>query len=121
MNKDKSKYFNEWKYLFASYGKNERKYLNKIKNGINTNDSTLTYEDIVERLGTPKEVIINYYEQEDIYDLIKKAKIIKFLRSFLIIFLIIIAVFLSYKSYIYQQEYNEIKNSSNGYFEEIIE
>ena len=121
MNKDKSKYFNECKYLFASYGKNERKYLNKIKNGINTNDSTLTYEDIVERLGTPKEVIISYYEQEDIYDLIKKAKIIKFLRSFLIIFLIIIAVFLSYKSYIYQQEYNEIKNSSNGYFEEIIE
>ena len=36
-------------------------------------------------------------------------------------FLIIISIFLTYKAYIYQKTYEEVKNSSNGYFEEVIE
>lgn len=120
MNKDIEKYFKECKYLFSSFGKKEKEYLKKIKDNI-IDDNTLTYEDIVERLGTPKDVIIGYYEQEDIYELIKKSKLRRLLRNFLIVFCIIISIFFAYRSYIYQLEYDEIKKSSNGYFEEVIE
>lgn len=121
MNKDTKKYFNECKYLFSLYGKREKEYLNKLKDNLDIENNTITYNDIVKRLGTPKEVIIDYYEQEDAYDLIKRAKFTKILKIFLIIFLVITSVFFAYRSYIYQKSYEEIKDSSNGYFEEVIE
>ncbi len=82
MNKDITKYFNECKYLFCSFGKKEKEYLKKLKDNLIVDNRTLSYEDIVERFGTPKNVNINYYEQEDIYNIIKRAK----LRNLLIVF-----------------------------------
>jgi hypothetical protein len=121
MNKDIKKYFKECKYLFASYGKKEKKYLESIKNNLLYEDNTITYVEIINRLGTPKDVIIDYYEQKDSYELIKKARAIKLLRRYIIIFLIILSIFLAYKSYIYQKTYDEVRDSNNGYFEEVIE
>lgn len=121
MNKDIKKYFNECKYLFSTYGKKEKAYLNRLKDNLGIENNTMTYDDIVERLGAPKEVIIDYYEQEDVYALIKRARFTKILKIFLIIIIVITSVFFAYKSYIYQKEYEEIKDSSNGYFEEVIE
>lgn len=121
MNKDIKKYFNECKYLFSSYGKRKKEYLNKIKDNLDIENIAMTYDDIVKRLGVPKEVVIDYYEQENMYDLIKRAIFTKILKIFLIIFLVITSMFFAYKSYIYQNEYEEIKNSSNGYFEEVKE
>lgn len=120
MNKDAKKYFKECRYLFAAYGKKERNYLDKIKENLILEQEDLTYDMIVDRLGTPKDVIIDYYEQQDIYELINRSRIAKTIRKLLIIFLLILSVFLSYQAYIYQLGYEEIKNSSNGYFEEVI-
>lgn len=121
MNKDVKKYFKECKYLFASYGKKEKEYLKRIKENLILEEKNITYDIIVDRLGTPKDVIIDYYEQEDSYELIKKSRLIKLLRRYLIIFLIILSIFLAYKSYIYQKTYDEVRDSNNGYFEEVIE
>lgn len=57
MNKDINKYFNECKYLFCSLSKKEREYLKKLKDNLIIDNHTLSYEDIVERLGTPKDVL----------------------------------------------------------------
>lgn len=119
-NKNIKKYMNECKYLFSSYGNQERKYLNKLVENIDDGSHELTYEEIIERLGTPKEVIIEYYNQEDIYTLIKKAKFRRFLQKILLILLILITGFLLFQSYIYQKTYDEVKNSNDGYFEESI-
>lgn len=121
MNKDAKKYFKECRYLFASYGKKERNYLDKIKENLILEQEDLTYDMIVDRLGTPKDVIIDYYEQEDSYELIKKSRLVKLLRRYLIFFLIILSIFLAYKSYIYQKTYEEVRDSNNGYFEEVIQ
>lgn len=121
MNKDVKKYFKECQFLFASYGKTEKAYLKKIKNNLILEENNITYDDIVDRLGTPKDIIVDYYDQQDIYELIKKSRSTKMLRKFLIIFLVIISVFFAYKTYIYQKTYEEVKDSSNGYFEEVIE
>lgn len=92
-----------------------------MKENIILENNAITYDEIVHRLGTPKDVIMDYYDQQDIYEIIKKAKLTKNIKKLIIIFLIIISIFLTYKAYIYQKTYEEVKNSSNGYFEEVIE
>lgn len=117
MNKDMKHYYNECKYLFSYFGKKERHFLNKLMDNI----EDVSYGEIIERLGTPEEIIIEYYKQEGIYDLIKKAKIVRMLRNIFILFLILCTLFFSYKVYIYKKTYDEVRDSQNGCIEETIE
>ena len=63
----------------------------------------------------------NHYEQEDMDSLIEKAKVRRLLKNFLSIALAVLLVFLCYKAYIYQKTFEEVRDSKDGYFEEIIE
>ena len=121
MNKYTKKYFKDCQSLFPVFGKEERKFLNKIKNNIEYNDSDLSYKAIVERLGEPKDIVISYYEEKDSMYLIKRARTTQIIKKSFIIFIVVITIFLGFQAYIYQQEDDEIKKSSNGYFEEVIE
>ncbi len=121
MNKDIKRYFKECQYLFAYCGKKEKKYLDKLLDNIDDGSHELNYDKIVERLGSPQEIIMDYYNQEDVYDLVKKAKFVRTLRNIFILFLIICTLFFSYKAYIYQKTYEEVKDSNNSYIEETIE
>ena len=69
MNKDIKRYFKECQYLFAYCGKKERKYLDKLRDNIDDGSHELNYDEIVERLGSPQEIIMDYYNQEDVYEL----------------------------------------------------
>lgn len=120
-NKNVKKYINDCKYLFASYGKSEKEYMNKLIENIDDGSHDITYDEILERLGTPKETIINYYNQKDMEILIQKAKIKKFSRIILSILVGILLIFLCFKAYIYQKTYDEVNNSTDGYFEETTE
>lgn len=123
MNNSIKKYIKACKLLFPVYGSKERKYLNNIKQhliDISLEDE-LNYAQIIERYGEPSDVIASYYEQEGYLNIIKKAQLFLFIRKFIIILLIFISVFLCYKSYNLYQQYLEIQDSSNGYFEEVIE
>ena len=82
-NKNVKKYIKQCKYLFASYGKSEKEYIRKLIDNIDDGSHDMTYDEVVERLGTPKEVIISYYEQEDMDKLIEKAKVRRLLKNFL--------------------------------------
>lgn len=120
-NKNVKKYIKQCKYLFASYGKSEKEYIRKLIDNIDDGSHDMTYNEVVERLGTPKEVIISYYEQEDMDRLIEKAKVRRLLKNFLSVALVVLMVFLCYKAYIYQKTFEEIRDSKGGYFEETIE
>lgn len=120
-NKNVKKYIKQCKYLFASYGKSEKEYIRKLIDNIDDGSHDMTYDEVVERLGTPKEVIISYYEQEDMDKLIEKAKVRRLLKNFLSVALVVLLVFLCYKAYIYQKTFEEVRDSKDGYFEEIIE
>lgn len=121
MNKDIKRYYNECKYLFSYFGKKERQFLTKFIDNIVDGNHNVTYDEMINRLGTPQEVIIEYYEQEGIYGLIKRAKFIKVIRNILILFLVICTLFFSYKAYIYQKTYDEVRDNNNNYVEEVIE
>lgn len=119
--KNVKKYIKQCKYLFASYGKSEKEYIRKLIDNIDDGSHDMTYDEVVERLGTLKEVIISYYEQEDMDSLIEKAKVRRLLKNFLSVALVVLMVFLCYKAYIYQKTFEEIRDSKGGYFEETIE
>ena len=55
-NKNVKKYIKQCKYLFASYGKSEKEYISKLIDNIDDGSHDMTYDEVVERLGTPKEV-----------------------------------------------------------------
>lgn len=123
MNNSIKKYIKECKLLFPIYGSNERKYLNNIKQHLTdiSLEGELNYNQIIERYGKPSDVIASYYEQEGYLNIIKKAKLFSLIRRFIIILLIIISVFLCYRSYSLHQQYLAIQDNSNGYFEEVIQ
>ena len=120
-NKNVKKYIKQCKYLFASYGKSEKEYIRKLIDNIDDGSHDMTYDEVVESLGTPKEVIISYYEQEDMDKLIEKAKVRRLLKNFLSVAFAVLLVFLCYKAYIYQKTFEEVRDSKDGYFEETIE
>ena len=53
-NKNVKKYIKQCKYLFASYGKSEKEYISKLIDNIDDGSHDMTYDEVVERLGTPK-------------------------------------------------------------------
>ena len=123
MNSSIKKYIKACMLLFPVYGVKERKYLNNIKQNLIdiSLEDELNYEQIIERYGEPSEVIASYYEQEGYLNIIKKNQLFSLIRKSIIVLLILISIFLCYKSYNLHQQYLEIKNSNNGYFEEVIE
>ncbi len=66
-------------------------------------------------------MISTYYQNIDNDDLLKKVNIRKFTKVSIVILLVVVSVFCCYRAYIFQKEYDEIQNSKDGYFEEVIE
>lgn len=123
MNSAIKKYIKTCKLLFPVYVSKERKYLNNIKQHLIdiSLEEKLNYDQIIERYGEPSNVIASYYEQEGYLNIINKVKLFSLIRKSIIVLLILISIFLCYKSYNLHQQYLEIKTDSNGYFEEVIE
>ena len=123
MNSAIKKYIKTCKLLFPVYGSKERKYLNNIKQHLIdiSLEEKLNYDQIIERYGEPSNVIASYYEQEGYLNIINKVKLFSLIRKSIIVLLILISIFLFYRSYNLHQQYLEVKNSNNGYFEEVIE
>lgn len=123
MNNSIKKYIKDCKLLFAIYGRKEREYIKKVKQNLidmSLEDEYIDYDKIVERYGDPFKVITSYYEQEGYPYILKKAKSNSFIKKTLILFVVLVFSFLCYRSYNLYQQYMEIKNDSNGYFEVTI-
>ena len=82
------KYIQQCKSLFPVYGKLERTFLNRLKVQVNEHLDLfpdISYDELVKQFGSPREVVMEYYDNiEDDYllskiDLAKKVK--KFLRN----------------------------------------
>ncbi len=83
-----NKYIQQCKSLFPVYGKLERTFLNRLKVQVNEHLDLfpdISYNELVKQFGSPREVVMEYYDNiEDDYllskiDLAKKVK--KFLRN----------------------------------------
>lgn len=117
-------YLKECKHLLPIYGKDEKIFLNRIKNDIlsySLENEEITYELIVNEFGTSHDLVNSYYEDIDINKLYKKIQTKKMLKNFLICFLIILLIMLSYTSYFYYRVYQDFQNSLPTNIEYTIE
>lgn len=122
MNKYIKKYLKNCRKLFPFYGKKERIFLSRLEETMKGDEEDdLSYESLIKRFGQPTLIISSYYEQEDCDYLIKKANIYKILKGCVFLAIVFIFIFLCYRCYIIKLEFDEIQNSSNGYFIEEIQ
>ena len=108
-----NKYIQQCKSLFPVYGKLERTFLNRLKVQVNEHLDLfpdISYEKLVEQFGTPKEVVMEYYDNiEDDY-LLSKIDLAKKVKKFLLFIAILFLVYFFYQSYTTYQALNLIKD-----------
>lgn len=108
-----NQYLKNCRRLFPVYGKYERQFIKKLKERIqefSIDFPDFSYEELVENFGSPKEIVLSYYDSvEDDY-LLKKTNLANNIRIFLAgVFMVIIAFF-SYRTYTVYQSYLDAKD-----------
>lgn len=109
-----NQYLKNCRRLFPVYGKYERQFIKKLKERIqefSIDFPNFSYEELVENFGSPKEIVLSYYDSvEDDY-LLKKTNLANNIRIFLIGVFIVIIAFFSYRTYTVYQSYLDAKDT----------
>jgi len=87
MNKICKQYISEVKALFPIMGKDERNYVKKLKANIESycGDAGITSKkELYESYGLPNEVVNDYYSTTDTEYIIKRIKISKYIKAFIV-------------------------------------
>ena len=108
-----NKYIQQCKSLFPVYGKLERTFLNRLKVQVNEHLDLfpdISYNELVKQFGSPREVVMEYYDNiEDDY-LLSKIDLAKKVKKFLLFIAILCLVYFFYQSYTTYQALNLIKD-----------
>lgn len=108
-----NKYIQQCKSLFPVYGKLERTFLNRLKVQVNEHLDLfpdISYNELVKQFGSPREVVMEYYDNiEDDY-LLSKIDLAKKVKKFLLFIAILFLVYFFYQSYTTYQALNLIKD-----------
>ena len=107
------KYIQQCKSLFPVYGKLERTFLNRLKVQVNEHLDLfpdISYDELVKQFGSPREVVMEYYDNiEDDY-LLSKIDLAKKVKKFLLFIAVLFLVYFFYQSYTTYQALNLIKD-----------
>ena len=108
-----NKYIQQCKSLFPVYGKLERTFLNRLKVQVNEHLDLfpdISYNELVKQFGSPREVVMEYYDNiEDDY-LLSKIDLAKKVKKFLLFIAILFLVYFFYQSYTKYKALNLIKD-----------
>ena len=108
-----NKYIQQCKSLSPVYGKLERTFLNRLKVQVNEHLDLfpdISYNELVKQFGSPREVVMEYYNNiEDDY-LLSKIDLAKKVKKFLLFIAILFLVYFFYQSYTTYQALNLIKD-----------
>ena len=109
-----SKFYKETKSLFPFFGKAEKAYLRQYQSEIDTYleefpDSS--YNDMKERIGSPKDVIFSYYDNIENDDLMNKIRISKYFKRVLLIILGIFILYFSIQFACLYKSYHDLQDS----------
>ena len=88
MNNIKKYIKNIWA-IMPMHTKKEKFYLNELKKHLNEyldDHPQCSYDDIVQQFGEPKDIVVNYIQNSDENDLIKRMKLKSIIQKFLIFF-----------------------------------
>ena len=118
------KYMHQCKQLLPIYGKYEREFLNHLRQQLKTfvaQNPNLTYEEMVTHFGSPKDIVVSYYDTIDDDYLLKKINLVKKIRGLLLIIILIVILFIEYRSYILYQVWLESQKPVKVYEDQTIE
>ena len=86
MNNIKKYIKNIWT-IMPMHTKKEKFYLNELKKHLNEyldDHPQCSYDDIVQQFGEPKDIVVNYIQNSDENNLIKRMKLKSIIQKFLI-------------------------------------
>ena len=95
MNKICKQYISEIKAFFPIMGKDEKKYIAKLKNNIESycdEACITTKEELYKNYGFPNNVVNDYYSSLDTDYIVKKIKLSKYIKALVSVILILLIV-----------------------------
>ena len=118
------KYIRRCKQLFPIYGKYERQFLKRLQQQANefiAQNPNITYEELVTQFGSPKDIVVGYYDTIDDDYLLKKLNLVKTIRRFFFTIVLVVVLFIGYRSYILYKVWLEAQEPVILYEESTIE
>ena len=116
-------YYRKLKTLIPIKGKYERDFLNTISENLESicsEQPEITYNELCTRIGTPKEIIIEYYENADTEYVIQKLRLSSIIRRIVILILLIAIAVASIELYSFHKLVKRAESSIDGYVVEYI-
>jgi hypothetical protein len=108
--KDSKKYYNDVKNLFPVYGKQERQFMKEIKKSIDSLENC-TYENLVEEIGEPTDIIAGYYQDIDSTYILKKIRTKNILKYCCIIITVVVLLTCLWRTYILNKAYEDFQKT----------
>ena len=124
LSKGCSTYYKKLKTLIRVKGKYEKQFLSSIfesLEGICSEQPNISYDELCNRIGTPTDLIIEYYENADAEYVIQKLHISSIIRNIVIAILLIAVIVASIELYSFHKLYKQAENSIDGYTIEYIQ
>lgn len=100
MNKLCRNYIRKIKTLFPIMGKSERHYIKTIQFNVDdflADKADSNLDDLYKEFGTPEDVINNYYLSVDTDNIIKRIRISKYFKIFLIVLILCLLSLTTYR------------------------
>lgn len=91
-------FLKDCKNVFPFIGKKETVFLNRLKENMETyvlENGDLTYEELSQQFGTPKDIMLSYIEDCENDYIIKKMELKKMIKKISIIFISLLIIGLS--------------------------
>ena len=117
----KNKYIKDCKKLFPFYTKKEKDFLNKLSSTIESNSSDVSYDYLVNQFGTPKDIMLAYFQDCDDDYVIKQSNIKQTIKKASVCLVTVLIIGISILAYFEYQTVQEFKERDYIIFEETIE
>ena len=124
MNKASKKYYKDLKLFLSIHGKLEKQLLQDIfirLSEININTPDISYEELCIKLGSPQEIVGDYFYNADATYLSRRIRYSQHLRNAFIGFIIMLLILSGVRVHYLNKAYETIKETNITHEVEIIE
>lgn len=112
MSREMKRYLKDVKLLLPIFGKEEKDYYKQLEQDLHKqfSNSSVSYDEIIEEIGEPYDVVSAYVDEIDSSDLIHKMRMQNFIKKIVAIITTIIVVSIVCISLWKMYSINQIKN-----------
>ena len=124
MNSNSKKYYRDLKSFLPICGKKELNLFGDIKirlDELSAENSDVSYDELCDRLGSPLEIVTEYYNAADALYLAKRLRFTRYIRNAFIGIIIFIMMLTNIRVYYLQQALDAVADEVVTYEQEVIE